>query len=293
MTALKLDLLAPAKINLSLRIGTKRPDGYHQLHSLFQLLDLHDRITLTYRADGALKLHTQGAFQTPNDERNLALQAAQLLQPLCSQKPPGADITLDKCIPTAAGLGGGSSDAACILHGLNRLWALDLPTGKLAQLGLSLGADIPFFVAGNNALATGKGEQLQPVCLPDSYYLIALPQIELATAEMYRLLSEHTRRQPLPELAHADYFDLIQNGQNDFLDIALQFPEVNGLYEKMQPLGPVQLSGTGSALFVRFDSQQQAQVAQRQLKAQGLPNWMQQTNGVASHRALFTIQQQL
>lgn len=174
---------APAKLNLFLRILGRRADGYHRLQTVFRLLDFGDTVWLRPRADGLIQRIGDSAPGVAEAD-DLAVRAAKLLQSEanCTQ---GAEIRIEKRIPTGAGLGGGSSDAASVLVGLSRLWGLDWPPDRLAALGLRLGADVPVFVQGRNAWAEGVGEQLQPIALAPAWYLLVHPGVHAATAALF------------------------------------------------------------------------------------------------------------
>ncbi len=175
------DLPAPAKINLFLHIVGRRPDGYHLLQSVFQLVDWSDRLHFEHRADGRLVRHDLGE-KLPQDDLILRAARAQQQATGCTA---GADILVDKQLPWGAGMGGGSSDAATTLLALNRLWGLDLPRSKLLEIGLKLGADVPFFVGGRNAFVEGIGERLTPVRLPRQWFAIAMPAAGIVTKELF------------------------------------------------------------------------------------------------------------
>lgn len=182
MMASLTHLPAPAKLNVFLRVVGRRSDGYHLLQSLFVLLDWHDTLHLEGRSDGQLCRHDLGVA-LPDDD--LCLRAARLLQAAsgCTQ---GADISIDKVLPSGAGMGGGSSDAATVLMGLNRLWGLNWSKARLAELGLKLGADVPFFLGGGSAIVEGIGEQLTPVALRPRHYLVVKPPVGVSTQTIFR-----------------------------------------------------------------------------------------------------------
>lgn len=175
------DVPAPAKINLFLHIVGRRADGYHLLQSPFQLIDWADRLHFERRADGRLQRHDLGAA-LPEDD--LCLRAARALQ-AASGTALGADISIDKQVPWGAGMGGGSSDAASTLLALNRLWGLHWPRARLLEIGLALGADVPFFVGGCNAFVEGIGEVLTPLALPPQWFAIVKPAASLPTAAIF------------------------------------------------------------------------------------------------------------
>ena len=180
--ATRLVLPAPAKLNLFLHVTGRRPDGYHLLETVFQFIDLADTVTLARRDDGRIERRNDWAEVAADSD--LAVRAARALQAATGCRY-GADITVDKRIPTGAGLGGGSSDAATVLLGLNRLWGLGLSRPDLQAIGLGLGADVPIFVFGRNAYATGIGEILAPVDLPARWYVLAMPPTGVATGSVF------------------------------------------------------------------------------------------------------------
>ena len=175
------DLPAPAKLNLFLHVVGRRADGYHLLQSLFVLIDWADTLHFELRTDGQVTRHDIGPALPPDD---LCLRAARALQ-AASGCRLGTDISIDKQVPWGAGMGGGSSDAATTLLALNRLWGLNWPRARLAELGLALGADVPFFIGGQNAFVQGVGEQLTPMRVPVASYAVVKPPVALATADIF------------------------------------------------------------------------------------------------------------
>src|SRR5690606_7390663 len=175
------DLPAPAKLNLFLHVTGRRDDGYHLLQTVFRFIDLQDTIHLTRRDDGQILRMTPIPGVPP--EQDLMVRAARWLQAHSGSRW-GVEIRIDKHIPMGGGLGGGSSNAATVLLGLNRLWALDLPREALAEGGRQLGADVPVFIMGHNAFAEGVGEQLQPIVLPERWYVVIQPDASVPTAEI-------------------------------------------------------------------------------------------------------------
>ena len=184
------DVAAPAKLNLFLHVVGRRPNGYHLLQSVFVLIDWSDRLHFERRNDAKLNRHDIGA-KLPDDD--LCLRAARLLQS-ASASPWGADIHIDKQVPTGAGMGGGSSDAASTLLALNRLWGLNWPVSKLMPLGLKLGADVPFFLGGGPAFVEGIGEILTPLALPQQRFAVLKPAGSIPTSEIFAspLLARNT-----------------------------------------------------------------------------------------------------
>lgn len=173
---------APAKINLFLHIVGRRPDGYHLLQTAFRMLDWGDEITLQRRDDGLI-LRTSDVPGVPA-ESDLVVRAARALQ-AASGSRFGADIGVLKRIPMGGGLGGGSSDAASVLLALNRLWGCGLSRQALQDLGLKLGADVPFFIFGETAFAEGVGEALRPLAVPPAWYVVVAPPVSVPTAEIF------------------------------------------------------------------------------------------------------------
>jgi 4-diphosphocytidyl-2-C-methyl-D-erythritol kinase len=175
------DLPAPAKVNLFLHIVGRRPDGYHLLQSLFVLIDWQDTLHIELRQDSGLHRHDLTTALPADD---LCLRAARALQGASGTRQ-GADISIDKQVPWGAGMGGGSSDAATVLLALNRLWGLHWPRKRLLDLGLTLGADVPFFIAGHNAFVEGVGEIMKPAWIPPARLAVVKPPVALATREIF------------------------------------------------------------------------------------------------------------
>ena len=237
---------APAKLNLFLHIVGRRPDGYHELQSVFQFVDLCDELHIGVRADGRIRL-IAGAPGVP-EERDLCVRAARALQAAsgCSM---GADIRVLKRIPMGAGLGGGSSDAATCLVALDRLWGLRWPVDRLAALGLTLGADVPVFVHGRVAWAEGVGERLTalhpPMAPPERNYLIIKPNVSVSTAEVFQ--DPELTRNSAPLTIHGF---LASGGRNDTWSVVRRrYPEVARAMEWLASLGEARLTGTGACVF--------------------------------------------
>jgi 4-diphosphocytidyl-2-C-methyl-D-erythritol kinase len=236
---------APAKINLFLRVVGRRPDGYHLLQTVFQFLDYGDAIRVTPRDDGAIRL-TDPIPGVP-EHRDLAVRAAALLKQVTGVSL-GADISVEKHLPMGAGLGGGSSDAATTLLALNRLWELNLPEARLAELGLQLGADVPVFVHGRAGWAEGVGERLTPLDLPEPWYVVVVPPCHVSTAEIFAA-PELTRN--APPLTIAAF--LSGAGGNDCEAVVCRrHPEVGRALAWLSGYAPARMSGTGSAVFAAF-----------------------------------------
>ena len=238
---------APAKLNLFLHIVGRRPDGYHELQTCFQFVDLCDEVTIAAREDGAIRRGAGAAGVDP--EQDLCVRAALALQ-AATGTTRGADISVTKRIPMGAGLGGGSSDAATCLVALNRLWDLDLSVDELAALGLKLGADVPVFVRGRAAWAEGVGERLTPLYPPDApderNYLIIKPNVFVSTQDVFQD-PELTRDTP-PITIHGF---LAAGGRNDCLRVVRRrYPEVARAIDWLSTYGTARLTGTGACIFM-------------------------------------------
>ena len=244
----QLLLPAPAKLNLFLHITGRRDDGYHLLQTLFIFLDFGDDIQLSVRQDGIIQ-RTSGANDVAVED-DLVVKAARLLQQNtgCTLV---ADIAVTKRIPMGGGLGGGSSDAATVLLGLNALWQCGLNEDQLAALGLTLGADVPVFVRGHAAWAEGIGEQLTPVTLPEAWYIVIHPQVHVPTAQLFADKSL-TRNCSTITLA------AFQDGgcTNVFQPVVEQrFPEVADAIQWLKQYADAKLTGSGSCLFAQVNSE--------------------------------------
>ena len=216
------DAPAPAKLNLFLHVTGRRADGYHELETAFQLIDLQDRVHLRRRDDGQITRLNPLPDVPP--EQDLTVRAARLLQQR-GATGFGVDIGLDKQIPMGGGLGGGSSDAATVLMALNRLWGLDRPQAELAELGLGLGADVPFFIFGRTALARGVGEQLEPIELPQRSFVVIAPPVAVPTASVFGA-ADLTRNTP-PLKIDGSLDERIWQGHNDLQPVVLsRYPAV-------------------------------------------------------------------
>lgn len=247
---------APAKINLTLDVLYKRPDAFHEVEMVMTTVDLADRIWLRARTDGQIVIKTSDHF-IPNDRRNLAFQAAELLMKQFNVVE-GVDITIEKSIPVAAGLAGGSSDAAATLRGLNRLWKLGLTMEELAEIGAEIGSDIPFCVHGGTAFATGRGEVIKKIASPPNCWVVlAKPAISVSTASIYGNLkideSLHPNTKAMIEaLESKDYKQMCQTVGNVLEPVTMSlYPEVGILKDQMKKFGAdaVLMSGSGPTVF--------------------------------------------
>ncbi len=242
---------APAKLNLFLHVVGRRADGYHDLQTLFQLIDLCDTIGVAVRADGGIR-RVEGMASVPPDA-DLTVRGARLLQ-AATRCPLGADIAVRKRIPAGGGLGGGSSDAATVLLVLNRLWGLGLGRDELAALGLQLGSDVPVFLHGSSAWAEGRGEILEPVALPPRWYLLIHPSVAVSTAAVFQA-PELTRNSPL--ITIRAFFEA--GSRNDCEPIVRRrYPEVDAALRWLGRRADARMSGTGACVFAGFDSAEDA-----------------------------------
>ncbi len=238
---------APAKLNLFLRITGRRPDGYHDLQTVFRLLEWGDRLHLRLRADGAIQREGE-RVQGVDDAQDLAVRAAKILQ-MAGNVDQGVDICIEKHIPTGGGFGGGSSDAATVLLVLNRLWRLHWPLAELARIGLELGADVPVFVHGRNAWAEGVGERLAPVELPPAWYLVAHPPVHSPTGPLF---ASPDLTRDSPPLKMADFVSGIRLGNAFEPVLRAREPAVDALLGVLSQVGEARLTGSGSGCFVEF-----------------------------------------
>ncbi|QJQ96473.1 MULTISPECIES: 4-(cytidine 5'-diphospho)-2-C-methyl-D-erythritol kinase [Halomonadaceae] len=249
-----LSLPSPAKLNRMLHITGRRTDGYHELQTLFQFLDIGDTLHLRLRDDGQLSLASDIAGVAMED--NLALRAARLLQHETGATL-GADIRLDKRLPMGGGLGGGSSNAATVLLALNRLWQLGLDEQQLAELGLRLGADVPVFVRGRAAWAEGVGERLTPVTLDTPWFVVLHPGMKVATAAVFQA-PQLTRDTPPISMARALQGDAPAWRNDCEATVCVLYPRVAHALDRLSRLAPTMLTGTGACLFAQVDSEAQA-----------------------------------
>jgi 4-diphosphocytidyl-2-C-methyl-D-erythritol kinase len=234
---------APAKLNLFLHVTGRRPDGYHELQTLFQLIDLCDTIAVSLREDGRIERPDGPAGVDP--ELDLTVRAARALQREAGYQQRGATLRVRKRIPMGGGLGGGSSDAATVLLALNHLWGCGLSVEQLARIGLPLGADVPVFVRGSSAWGQGVGEDLQPVELPETWYVVIHPRVAVGTREVFQS-PELTRNSPV--ITIRAFFQ--SGGRNDCEPVVrARFPEVADALDWLGQFAPARLTGTGSCIF--------------------------------------------
>ena len=246
---------APGKLNLFLHVLGRREDGMHELQTAFRLIDRCDRIGVGLREDGEI------GFAGDFGEENLCLRAARLLQKESGTRK-GADLELEKTLPVGGGLGGGSSDAATVLLVLNRLWNLNLRRAELMQLGARLGADVPFFVYGRNALGEGVGERLRGLELGPAWYLVLTPQVSVSTKEIF---SDGALTRDTKPLTMAPF--LSGQGRNDLEPIALRrYPEIAEHLAWLRIRSPqARMTGSGACVFAEFSRQADAVALHGQL----------------------------
>jgi 4-diphosphocytidyl-2-C-methyl-D-erythritol kinase len=238
---------APGKLNLFLHVLGKRADGYHELQTVFRLIDRADRVAIAAREDGEIR------FFGPYGDDNLCVRAARLLKRETAT-PLGAEIALEKHLPVGGGLGGGSSDAATVLLVLNRLWKLHLNRGALLALGAKLGADVPVFIYGRNALGEGIGERLTALELPSAWYLVIEPQVSVSTREIFAsALTGQSKPLKIPPFFPGQ-------GRNDLeAAVVARYPEVAAHLEWLRQRCPqARMTGSGACVFAEFRSQAEA-----------------------------------
>ncbi|SJN11056.1 4-diphosphocytidyl-2-C-methyl-D-erythritol kinase [Halomonas citrativorans] len=272
-----LTLPAPAKLNRMLHIVGRRDDGYHELQTLFQIVDISDQLTLTLRDDGDITLATPVNGVAHDD--NLMVRAARLLQRSAGtaqgaipRAMPGATLTIEKKLPMGGGLGGGSSNAATVLLGLNKLWQLGFSATALAKLGLQLGADVPVFIYGHSAWAEGIGEKLTSVTLDTPWFVIIHPKVSVSTPLIFQD-PELTRDSRPITMARA-----LQGGASEWRNdceaiVKKRYPLVAEALDWLAQYAPVRLTGTGACLFATFESEQTARTV-AELAGQRWPTWV-------------------
>lgn len=247
---------APAKINLALDVLFKRPDGYHEVEMIMTTVDLADRIELKEIDKNGIQILSHNRF-VPDDHRNLAYQAAHIIKERYGVMR-GVSITIEKNIPVAAGLAGGSSDAAATLRGLNRLWKLGLSLDELAELGAEIGSDVSFCVYGGTALAQGRGEKIMHLPTPPKCWVIlAKPTLGVSTADVYKRLQLSNMKHPdvhgmIEAIRQNDYLKVCKGLGNVLEEVTLPlYPEVANIKDHMKTFGAdaVLMSGSGPTVF--------------------------------------------
>ena len=258
---------APAKLNLFLHITGRRADGYHLLQSVFQLIDFADQLQFALRDDGQIHRITDVPGVAPEDD--LMSRAARLLEAAASARGisvPGVDIEIDKQLPMGGGLGGGSSDAATTLIALDRLWQTGLSKADLMQLGLRLGADVPFFLFGGNAFVEGIGEQLTPLITPQTWFVIVHPGVAVPTPLIFGAadLTRDTKAVKMSDFSAGP----LGFGRNDLQAVAARaFPAVADALKWLSDFGAARMTGSGACVFVAVASESQAEKICRSVPA--------------------------
>ena len=245
------EFLAPAKLNLFLHVINKRLDGYHNIQTVFQLIDLYDNLFIKTNESGLIRRTSHHSNIQESDD--LTIKAAHLLKPFAN-KQSGADIFIKKTIPMGGGLGGGSSDAATALIALNALWDCQLTQQELQELALKLGADVPFFIFGQNAWAEGIGEKLTPFQTTPQDYLVIAPRETVSTREVFESLELTKDRIPLKIAGFSDELDL-KNLANDLeKGVLKKFKGISVAFDWLNQFGQAKMTGSGSCIFIPLNS---------------------------------------
>lgn len=264
--------LAPAKINLFLHIVGVREDGYHLLQTVFQLLDFYDRIHIKVTEDGAIK-RTNEVAGVP-ESNDLCIRAAKLLK-THTQTKLGVEISVEKNIPMGGGLGGGSSDAATVLLALNRLWNLNLDRQTLMHLGLQLGADVPFFIFGQNAWGEGVGERLSNITLAENYFVVLNPKVHVSTAQIFanKQLTKNTIPKKMSDFSSTANSAVSFEQSNVKLSFINQlekcvcdgYPKVSACLNWLKKFGDARMTGSGASVFLEVRTEQDARAILQQM----------------------------
>ncbi len=263
------DCIAPAKLNLFLHVTGRRDDGYHLLQSVFQLIDLHDLLHFDLRDDGRIVRRTD--LPGVPAETDLVVRAARLLQDAAAARGlavPGVEIAIEKRLPMGGGIGGGSSDAATTLMALNHLWQVGFTQSELMQLGLQLGADVPFFLLGRNAFVEGIGERLTALDTPASWFLLVHPDVSVPTPAIFRS-SELTRDTKVVTMS--DFSKRLPGfGKNDLQAVASRgYPPVADALTWLSDFGEARMTGSGACVFAAFASEADVDAALKRVP----PKW--------------------
>lgn len=257
---------APAKLNLFLHVTGRRADGYHLLQSAFQLIDRCDTLDFVVREDGQIR-RTNEVEGVPA-ESDLVIRAARLLREASGNEKLGADITVHKVLPMGGGVGGGSSDAATTLMVLNHLWDCGYNRAQLMEMGLKLGADVPFFLFGRNAFAEGVGEDLSVLVTADCWFVVIEPGVSVPTSIIFssKLLTRDTEAVRITDFPDATKQIASSFGKNDLEMVATaHFPEVAAAVEWLGQFGNARMTGSGACVFCAFEHEHQADEVLKQL----------------------------
>ncbi|ABR88561.1 4-diphosphocytidyl-2-C-methyl-D-erythritol kinase [Janthinobacterium sp. Marseille] len=279
---------APAKLNLFLHVTGRRADGYHLLQSVFQLIDRGDVLHFATRDDNLIQRTTD--LPGVPAESDLVVRAAKLLQTVATEKNPaknfGADIAVEKKLPMGGGLGGGSSDAATTLLALNHLWQTGLSRAELMALGLQLGADVPFFIFGQNAFAEGIGEALVEVETPDRWFVVIEPGVSVPTPQIFSSteLTRDTKPVKISDFSGAQE----SFGKNDLQVVAEKlFPPIAEAIQWLGQYGDARMTGSGACVFCPFEQEQQADAVLTTVP----PHWKAWKAKAIKHHPLAYLQQ--
>ncbi len=262
---------APAKLNLFLHVVGRRPDGYHLLESAFQLIDLCDRLHFTCRSDGAI--HRLSEIEGVPEDADLTVRAATRLKNEAliknGQHVPGVDISIEKSIPAGGGLGGGSSDAATTLMVLNKLWHCGFSRQDLARIGVSLGADVPFFLFRQNAFVQGIGEIMTPIETPSGWFVVIKPPVFVSTGLIFQSPELTRSTEPIKMKSYPYFCDSsIQEGKNDLQPVAVSlFPEIQEALNDLGQYGNARMTGSGACVYAYFESEDMAREAEEGLSS--------------------------
>lgn len=288
MSGWNQDYPAPAKLNLFLHVVGRRADGYHLLQTVFRLLDHGDTLRFAPRSDGRI-VRTNPLPGVAEDD-DLTVRAALLLQRE-SGCAMGAGIMLEKRLPMGGGLGGGSSDAATVLLALNRLWGVNWPRRRLQELGLKLGADVPFFIFGRNAFAEGVGEALREVSLPPAWYLVLVPRTSVPTQEIFAApdLTRNTKALKMADFSAGwvgkgsggEPSPVKAFGHNDLESVVCRrYPEVARAIEWLKQFADARMTGSGACVFAAFATEQEARAVLARIP-EGMQGWV--ARGIDEH----------
>lgn len=251
MSAVATSFPAPGKLNLMLRVIGRRADGYHLLQTVLRFIDYGDMLRFSVREDSIIaRINDVEGVPAADD---LAVRAAQLLQRATGTRL-GADIAVEKRLPLGGGLGGGSSDGATALLALNHLWGTGLPRARLLELGLELGADVPFFIGGENAFAEGIGERLRPLALPAAWYLVLTPPVAVPTARIFAHPELKRDSKPIK----MQRFSAEQAGNDLEPVVCREYPEVAQHLDWLRQAAPAWVTGTGACVFAAFGTERAA-----------------------------------
>ncbi|MDD3266976.1 MAG: 4-(cytidine 5'-diphospho)-2-C-methyl-D-erythritol kinase [Burkholderiales bacterium] len=256
------NVLSPAKLNLGLKIVGKREDGYHLLKSIFCLIDLFDIIEIQITENGKISLieHEQAWFY----QKDLSYKAAKLLQEH-TRSTLGANIKIKKVIPSGAGMGGGSSNAATVLIVLNQLWQTNLDKEELSALGVKLGADVPFFIHGKNALVEGIGEIITPIEIPELYFVIVKPSFHIPTKDIFQALDVNFAEVNEQEITSKW---LLTKKVNDLETPAKKiYPQLNEVFSELKQYGTPIMTGSGSSIYLTYSDKNIAKDVAKKLEA--------------------------